>query len=130
MTEEWVVIGDEAWTPEDLCRATARWETRERRRAYDRAYRAAHREQRQAWVSANREKKRAYDRASAGRKRASETPEQAEKRRSGIRRAREQYRLDHPLPHRVGALHALRCTGPTRATGCRCTKVSVYEVAA
>lgn len=27
----------------------------------------------------------------------------------------------------VASLHDLRCTGPTRSTGCRCRKVTLYE---
>ena len=30
-------------------------------------------------------------------------------------------------PQRVGTLHDLRCIGPTRATGCRCRKITMYR---
>jgi len=105
MIDTLIIVGDEAWTPEELARETASWEYRERkakrttespearahRLAYSQAYRA---------IPENRDKHRAYNREWQRRRRASTA---------------------------IGALHELRCSGPTRATGCRCTgKIPVY----
>jgi hypothetical protein len=45
-------------------------------------------------------------------------------------RARE-INLEHMRRKRksvVGSLHSLACTGPTKATGCRCSKIRCYNV--
>ena len=47
--------------------------------------------------------------------------ERATYQRDWARRKRARTR-----PQRVGTLHDLSCTGPTRATGCRCRKITLY----
>jgi len=92
-----IIVDGEAWLPEE-------WEKRERRRAYDRAYRQRpgrkerSREILQRWRAENLERLRAYN-------------------REWMRRHREKVA--------VASLHDLACTGPTRRTGCVCQKIRI-----
>ena len=95
---ELIVVGDEAWTPEQWERRTRK---RERRRIYDREYYAR-----------NRERVNAYKREWMARYRA---------------RHRKPRLLKGPPPRLVGSLHSLACQGPTKDTGCRCSKVRCYS---
>ena len=44
------------------------------------------------------------------------------RKRAGIRAQRQDV-----IPVAVSSLHDLACTGPTRPTGCRCKKVTLYR---
>lgn len=80
--EGWVVLGDEAYLPDEKLPRS----TRPYRRLTDEERATYHRD----WM-------RAY-------------------------RARQRY---GNVP--VASLHDLKCTGPTRLTGCRCSKIPMYE---
>ena len=98
----WVVIGDEAYLPEDV-------ELLERRRAQQREYqqrpevKERKREQHRRWAILNADRRREYNREWMWRKRHGS------------------------VPRPVAALHDLRCTGPTPSTGCRCKKIPMYR---
>lgn len=51
--------------------------------------------------------------------------ERATYHRDWMRAYRARLREQSPLV--VGSLHDLRCTGPTRATGCVCQKILMYN---
>lgn len=97
-----VVVGELAYLP-------AEWERLERRRATGRAYYARNREQRLAtvksWQAANPERVRELNREHMRRRRLS---------------GRVEYRV-------IGSLHGLTCTGPTKRSGCRCSKVTLLR---
>ena len=107
--EDLIIIGDEAWTPEEWARRNSRHtnlspEKRERDRAYTRLYYAR-----------NREKLRAYKR------------EWQREYRARLRAVRPLRVVKGAPPQLVGSLHSLACTGPTKATGCRCSKIRCYD---
>ena len=104
--QELIIIGDEAWTPEEWARRhrPKTPEQIERARAYNREYRARNRDKLRAY---NREWTRAY--------------------RARLRASRPLRVLKGAPPRLVGSLHSLACTGPTRATGCRCSKIRCYD---
>ena len=116
-----IIVGDEAFLPDE-------WEREERRRERDRQYRARpdiqpkEREYHRAWSERNRDHQRAYKREWMRRRREDPEYREREKRQ---RQEREQGQRRHP--HVVGSLHDLRCTGPTRHTGCRCRKIECYD---
>ena len=85
---ELIVVGDEAWTPEE-------WERKQK----DRADRAAYK---------RTPKRRAYQAAY-------------------IRRQRDPSFSSKGAVQVVASLHGLRCTGPTRLTGCVCRKTLVVR---
>lgn len=99
--EGWLVCGDQAWTRDEWA-ATAWHRARDReyrRRPEVRARRIAASKR---WAAEHREERKAYNREWMRRKRG-----------------------NMPLP--VGSLHDLACSGPTRATGCVCRKIKVYD---
>ena len=49
--------------------------------------------------------------------------ERATYNRDWMRRFRAKHRPARP----IASLHSLKCTGPTRSTGCKCHKVVIYE---
>ena len=105
---DWVVVGDEAWLRED-------WERRERRRKWDREYRRQLRtdpEYRARLAAYQREYRRRHKERVKDYQR-----EYMRRRRAGM-----------AVPR--ASLHDLRCTGPTRSTGCRCRKVIILAKAA
>ena len=79
------------------------WERQEKLRAKWRAYNERNRAKRRAyynkWREANREHRREY-------------------MRTYVRKDRRRL---------VGSLHDGGCTGPTKATGCRCSKIKCYD---
>lgn len=97
-----VIVGDQAYLPDE-------WERLERRRQKEREYRsrpeirARRLEEHRRWRERNRERVRVYN-------------------REWMRRFR---RGDDPRA--VASLHDLRCSGPTRKTGCRCKKIPLYR---
>ena len=98
--EELIIIGDEAWTPEEIAAKERKLALkRERNRRYY-----------AEWRARNPERARQLNREHMRRKRGS-VPR--------IPRA--------PRPLLVGSLHSLACTGPTKATGCRCSKIRCYD---
>ena len=98
--EDLIIIGDEAWTPEEVA-------AKERRLA---RHREANRRYYARWRANNLDRAREINREHMRRKRGS-VPR--------IPRA--------PQPRLVGSLHSLACTGPTKATGCRCSKIRCYD---
>jgi hypothetical protein len=98
---ELIIVGDEALTPAELAR-------QERRRAWEREYRRRRYREDPEW----RERVKGHVRAW--------------RRKHGVRPRPDPY---VPVTYTVGSLHDLRCTGPTRATGCRCRKVRVAYLA-
>lgn len=99
---ELIIVGDEAYTPEEWGAERLR---RERKRARDR--------------ERNRTPERlAYNREHIRRWRE-RNPDYA---REWMRRKR-----GRPVGNLVGSLHSLRCTGPTQSAGCRCSKVKCYD---
>jgi hypothetical protein len=99
-----VIVGDEAWTPEE-------WEAEQRRRERHNAY---HREYQRRpevriWSAAYMREWRRQNLV-----RAREISREASRRRRGTPGTL------------VGSLHDLACTGPTKATGCRCDKIRCY----
>ena len=98
--EELIIIGDEAWTPEEIA---AKERSLALKRARNRRYYAE-------WRARNPERAREINREHMRRKRGS-IPR--------ITRA--------PAPRFVGSLHSLACSGPTIATGCRCKKIRCYD---
>ena len=122
--DSWVasltIVGDEALTPEDLDEAEGRrayWrDYRRNRYQTDPEYREKIKARQREWGRRNREHKRQYAREWMRQKRAQD--------RAGrpVRPRRV------PVAYEVGSLHDLRCQGPTRATGCRCRKVTVARL--
>jgi hypothetical protein len=101
---ELIIRGDEAWTPQEWKRRNTRGterlqRRRERHRIYMREYRARNRDRINA---RNREWMARY-------------------RKSPLRVVKG------PPPRLVGSLHSLACAGPTKDTGCRCSKVRCYS---
>ncbi len=99
-----VLVGDEAWTPEQ-------WAARERSNARRRDRSQQHRE----WVARNREHVRDYKREWVKRDRLKTGPKPHSGRVA--------------VKYHVGSLHSMRCFGPTKATGCVCHKVMVSKLA-
>ena len=98
--EELIIIGDEAWTPEEIAAKERKLALkRERNRRYY-----------AEWRARNPERARQISREHMRRKRGS---------MPRIPRA--------PQPRLVGSLHSLACAGPTKATGCRCSKIRCYD---
>jgi hypothetical protein len=97
-TEELVIIGDEAWLPDE-------WEAHQRRRARDRAYRERNRDRIRAY-------QRAYRAANAERLRAYKSLYNAARRHPAWRGA-------------IGSLHNLRCPGGHYATRNGCTPIPI-----
>lgn len=103
--DDLIIVGDEAWTREEY---EARQQKLARKRAVEKARRDADRPaynaQQRAWRAANLERAR-------------------EIRRESARRRRRALIDERRVPVAIGSLHDLGCTGPTRATGCRCKKI-------
>ena len=115
-----VIVGECAYTPEEYARYRRQRDRinarRRERRATDSEYRERVRAYFQEYRLRHVDDRRTYHREWMRRKRAAEYVERPPRRR----------------PVRVSrvSLHSLRCTGPTKATGCRCHKVTLYERAA
>ncbi len=96
-----VVVGELAYLPDE-------WARLERRRAKVRETYARNRERHNAasrWHAANPERVREINREHMRRKRLGET-----------------------LKYRVtGSLHGLACSGPTKSSGCKCSKVTLLR---
>ena len=94
---DWIIVGDEAYTPEEWEREQRQRKRPRNRIGYMREYREKNRERLNAY---KREWKRNKD---------AERPSALERDiAAGI------------VYDVVGSLHSLKCTGPNRATGCRC----------
>lgn len=106
-----IIVGDEAYTREE-------WQEKERRRAQDRAYRQRPDvrpriiERVRRWQEANPERKRANNIRHMRRRRAEQLATAVAEGRA--------YRV-------VASLHDLRCSGPTKDSGCRCRKMTVLH---
>ncbi len=99
MTDNLIIVGDEAWTPEE-------WEAERRRRSYSPS------PKRREW---QRNYLRNYQKQPHWRayKTRWQQIQRAEEKRTSAA---------DTLVRVVGSLHGLGCTGPTKATGCRCSK--------
>lgn len=53
--------------------------------------------------------------------------ERATYNRDWMRQFRARQRAAQSYSQPVASLHNLSCTGPTRATGCRCRKIRIYR---
>lgn len=104
-----IIVGDEALTPKEYA-------SYRRLREYQNAW------LRNKWATdpVFREKRLAYNRDW----RARDPERQRAYNREWMRRKRAAGR---PVVVARYSLHDLRCTGPTKSTGCRCHKVTVYE---
>ena len=94
-----ILIGDQAWTPEELREL-------ERRRRDDRERYRSNPKRRAQVIEAVRRFRERY-------------PDDYRTYRRDYQRLRRR--------HPVGSLHDLACTGPTKATGCRCHKITMYD---
>ena len=92
------VLGDLAYTPEE-------WAKRERDNARRKRNHEKLREQVARWRAANPERARELNREHMRRKRLG----------------------DYKKLQVTGSLHSLKCTGPTRDTGCRCKKTLIVR---
>jgi hypothetical protein len=110
---DFIIVGEEAWLPDEWERRQERNRRRRERYASDPVYREREQDGYRRWREANAEHVRVYNREWMRRKRAAE------------------YAARPPRPEPVyvsrASLHGLRCTGPTYRTGCRCRKVILYE---
>jgi hypothetical protein len=94
---ELIIYGDEAWTRQE-------WERRTRPRPMTPEQRQRRRERRRIYMrdyyARNLEHLRAYNR---------------------------EWKAHRQTRRLVGSLHSLACQGPTKDTGCRCSKIRCYS---
>ena len=106
-----ILIGDQAWTPEERAAHQNR-----RKHEYERE------RQRYATDPEWRERRLASQR----RRYAERIEEMRRYHREWMRRYRARQQAE--ALRVTGSLHSLRCTGPTTRSGCRCHKLYVVQV--